>query len=579
MGYLFEKLLRFFVSIPEWSFWDHFRPIVFSPVPPPSYGSIFGFSEYLASLALLLVVLTVSDFRYRYRFAITKWNMKKIGVIVAFGVGFSIIAIDIWYQNGLPTLDTLKNPNNLKAALGIILLTYLAILIWQVVVAPPKFNKWNANNIYSVIYRYIHEGNSDRLQVIAEEISPSLNEIVRKASVIKRMPRYRSGDKPQPKAPIEIVYAQRLILLFADKRFCQIIVDRIPAFALALMEEAKKYPESDIPIFQFARNIGQEFIKNTNSAFYQEDAGYHSGLLGYEKPITHVVFGSFHFVEQCASDGASQLDTEFRDIQEFDQNRMRGFTRAALAFFEDYLLSSKGRSYPHSYALTRLMSSFTSAVSSVYQLNNEENYLGANEYHRLRETTHFIKDAIIKLQEHAELPVAMKTHDRFRRNVFDEIAELIFEIIFAASAVSSPPWTAWTIQHNSVWGTIFSFDRSPAGKIIAFKVRRLLYDEIRRMDEWPNFKGARILGFCLLVLGLNPTDRRNGHGREFYPLQTVVLRWTRGNYRRLLAQNPKVAEACLMGSVTYDPRNNRLVKSFNNDTLKEPKREYLELPK
>jgi len=117
---------------------------------------------------------------------------------------------------------------------------------------------------------------------------------------------------------------------------------------------------------------------------------------------------------------------------------------------------------------------------------------------------------------------------------------LIFETIFAASSVSSPEWTAWSIQHNAVWADIFGFDDGKATKIIALKVRRLLYDEIKRMDTFGNFKGARILGYCLHVLGLTLMDRHKGFRREFHPaagcgdrldegkLQKTVVRYSKG---------------------------------------------------
>jgi hypothetical protein len=44
--------------------------------------------------------------------------------------------------------------------------------------------------------------------------------------------------------------------------------------------------------------------------------------------------------------------------------------------------------------------------------------------------------------------------------------------------------------------------KGDAGKVVKFKVRRLLYDEVARMNEFANFQGAKIIGFCLNVMGL-----------------------------------------------------------------------------
>ena len=157
------------------------------------------------------------------------------------------------------------------------------------------------------------------------------------------------------------------------------------------------------------------------------------------------------------------------------------------------------------------------------------------------------------------------------------MAKLIFEAIFAASTVSSPVWTAWGVQNNTVWGPIFDFGRSTTHKIIAFKVRRLVYDEIKKMDRFANFRGARFLGFCLNVLGLKLTDRHRGFRREFYPLQAAAVGWAKANYKTLLAEHPEVAEACLQGSISYDEDNHRFVQTYSDRTEMEPHREFLYL--
>jgi hypothetical protein len=44
----------------------------------------------------------------------------------------------------------------------------------------------------------------------------------------------------------------------------------------------------------------------------QEESGYYSGLVGYDRLATKIVFGSFWLVEKCAADGASPIDTDYR---------------------------------------------------------------------------------------------------------------------------------------------------------------------------------------------------------------------------------------------------------------------------
>jgi len=555
-----------FVS--SWPIWKQF---VLVPAKIPASGSIFNFAEYLAALALLLVVLTASDFRFRYRLSLTKANLRTQGLWVAFGVGAAILAADVWFQNNLPVPQFLGNPNNIKAALAIIFLVFVFRVIAVALIRRPTFSERNAKQFFETNYHLVHEGNTERLQILAEELRASLQTIVATAARPPQKPKHNEVEMRTHQ------YAVNFLLLIGDERFCRVVVDKVPSFALIFFTEAQKHSGCHMPIYQFARNVGKEFISNVSSAYYQERSGYYSGLMGYTRPISHIVFGSYEFVERCATDGASPLDVDYDEFSGFNSVQLEGFSRASLIFLESYL-KTPGAESLHSYALARMFHSFESALSETYRLNETEAPWKMKEYQNLRATIRFTKQAIVIVDKFAKKPLILRsTPDTFHRNIFDELADLIFETIFAASAVTSPVWTAWSIQHNAVWSEIFGFNETDALKLIAYKVRRLLYDEIKRMDEFPNFKGARILGFCLNVLGIVRVDRHHGFKKDVYPLQAAAIDWVKVNYRRLRDDHPKVANACLQGAVSYDAERHRLVKTYTNDTRKEPSREYLVL--
>jgi hypothetical protein len=144
--------------------------------------------------------------------------------------------------------------------------------------------------------------------------------------------------------------------------------------------------------------------------------------------------------------------------------------------------------------------------------------------------------------------------------------------------VTKPNDHCWWIQHNSVWGKLFNFQslKGDAGKVVKFKVRRLLYDEVARMNEFANFKGAKIIGFCLNVMGL--TVRTDNYDKDSRALQKAVLRWTRKNFVWLHEHTPRVAGACLVDGMSYDAENRRLVKTYPAEGLRrEPHYVYLDL--
>jgi hypothetical protein len=149
------------------------------------------------------------------------------------------------------------------------------------------------------------------------------------------------------------------------------------------------------------------------------------------------------------------------------------------------------------------------------------------------------------------------------KTVIDRLAELMFELVFDASAVTEPLDTAWWVQHNTVWHHFFSFDQlSPEWRIVHFKFRRLVFDELKRMEEYPNFKGARIIGLCLNVMGVS-NEVKSGLDRGYLPLRRVLLRWIKRNYLKLLEVHPPVAEACMSGGISFDAGRHVILKTYS----------------
>jgi hypothetical protein len=75
-----------------------------------------------------------------------------------------------------------------------------------------------------------------------------------------------------------------------------------------------------------------------------------------------------------------------------------------------------------------------------------------------------------------------------------------------------------------------------------------------------------------LILG-----KRSGYGKENAALKAAVLAWTKRNYLRLRAVNAEIADACLIGGITFDTEQSRLVKTYAKGLRPEPEREYLPL--
>ncbi len=284
------------------------------------------------------------------------------------------------------------------------------------------------------------------------------------------------------------------------------------------------------------------------------------------------MFSNYRMVETIGA----LLDPDVWEKKTWDAAQWKAYCRVVLMTFRDYVEKDSGG---HSFVLYRAKGYIEHAAFDLYKLDGvATSGLDDDVRARLAVVVDFIKDAIEVLDKKG-LPDYVRLRIRGQRprleSFYDHLASMIFEVILAASSVKSPRNVCWWIQHNSVWMELFGFRRleGPAGKIVTFKVRRLLYDAILEMNEFPNFKGAAILGYCLNVMGL--TLRAGDHYRDSKALHKAVLSWTKRRFAWLRAYNSRIAEACLVDGLSYDEQNRRLVKTYPAGLSREPSYDYL----
>lgn len=539
----------------------------------------FGFSEFLAGLALMVLAWTIADVRYRFRVRTAPIPLLGITFSVVAAVGVLTLLTDLWRaEQWLVPKGNLLTPASWQAILGgLFLLTFLT-WTWFAFIRPATYGRHNAEHFARTLYRFILKGSPAELAVIADELAYSARALVRHATDRGRWKddRLEREDEKKKVPPKVEGYANDLLLLIADKRLCRAIVESSPGTALAVFQTMADTKKHGIQVEIFAKNIVNEALANKDSFLYHEAEGYESGLIGYHKPLSQAMFANYDMVETIGT----MLDPDLSRKSEWDADQWEAYCRIVLMTFRNYVKEGYGG---HSFALYRAKGNIERAASDLYKLNSLASIpFDNNSHRRLRVVVKFIEDAVKALDEkgvpdHIQLRVREK-HSHPRETFYDHIASLIFEVIFHAAAVTSPQWECWWIQHNSVWGELFNFNHldGPAGKVVKFKVRRLLYDEIADMKRFSNFKGAKILGFCLNVMGL--TIRQGDYDKDSRALQRAVLAWTRKNFVWLHGYNPRVAEACLVDGMTFDVENRRLVRTSPAEGLRrEPSCIYLEL--
>lgn len=498
-------------------------------VPPGANAGpkIFGFAEFIAALALLVVLYTVVDIRYKFRLAITPGALYPVTFALIAIIGVETLLTEVWLAEGwwLPKTAGLTR-SIWQAVFGVLFLTAFLTWMYYAFINPPVFCKRNARRFAESLYQLVLKGNDAELAVIANELARSAMPLVKLSRHLlpRRKDEAPAEEAKSRKAGVED-YAHDLLLLIANRKLCRHIVESSPVTALAFFESMAIEKKYDVPIGQFAKAISTEAIANKDSILYHEGDGFTSGLIGYLKPWSQTVYGNYDLIEALAEHFGAPLDVDYRARWSWDAEQWGAYCRATRAAFKGYLTS--GRSNTHSYAIYCALSNVEGAFRDVYKLNETLDELHTNDiYERLRVAVEFVKDAVDLIDEQKEPPSTQlrRRENHPRKDIYDHLADLMFEIVFAAARVSGPPEKCWTIHHNATWGEFFGITTNgKAWKIVQFKLRRLLYDEVAEMTTMPNYKGARILGLLMNVMGTNVSREEMATGETLghWPRQSM----------------------------------------------------------
>ena len=537
----------------------------------------FGFSEYLAALALMVVVWTTTDIRYRFRIATAPLPLHRLTFASIASVGVLTLLTDLWRTEGwFVPRGNILTPAIWQALLGAVFLLTFLTWAWFAYMKPPIFGKRNAQRFGSYLYWTIMNASPNEMVAVAQELIRSIPALISYAPSNRQIGGYLPGEEPPEPTKTQGI-ANDILLLIGDQRFCRTLVESSPGTILAIFEEIGDTKKYGVSIAQFGRNVVGAAIQNPNSFMYHEAEGYSSGLLGYLKPLSQAIFGNHSMAEVIYS----LLDPDYKAIRRWSATEWEAYARAVLITLRSYVDS---KFWQHSFILRRAFGQFEHAASDLYEINGSEGGWDHDSMQRLRASVSFCNEAIKILDEKGVpdgLHVRVRKDDpTYYRTLLDFLVDLIFDIMLTSSSVKRPRGLCWTIQHNSVWGEFFGLgsEDGVAGKIVKLKLRRKIYDEIVTATDWPNFKNSKILAFCLNVMGLE--IHTGTYDRDSRPLQTAVLAWTKRNYASLEAQSPQVFEDCLPDGLSYDKDNCRLVRTSEINAFRSaPEHFYFELDK
>ena len=529
---------------------------------PKDSPKFFGFAEYLAAVALMALAWTIADVRYKFRVATAPIPLQFTTYWVVGAVGLLTLVTDWWRaEQWLVPAGYFMTPASWQAFLGFVFLLNFLVWVWFAFVRPPVYNGWNAYRFGRALYRVVLRGAPSELPEISDELARSARALIKNAwqsneSDVAARSSPKADTRPSRSFQTRQC-AYEILLMIADRKFCRHAVISAPIIALALFEEVKAQKRFQVPLGTFAKNFTAEAIANKDSFAYHEIEGYYTGFVGYQKPITRALYGDFRVIASLKS----IFDVPFEDMRRWDADQWGAFCRLLLVTIEDYV--GRGAAAQSSAEVWRAIDSIENSVSSLFAVNGASfDAWDSVEVKKLDVACKFALDFMKILDKHPKnLNVAIKRRkEDHNKDVCDMVANLMFELIFAASSIKKPRDLCWFIQHNYVWDTFFGKFSADghATRIVRFKLSQLLRREVREISRFPHMKNTRYLGLMLNVMGLREHRADDTLATTRF-LHRAVLRWTVRNYARLAAQRPTVAENALVEGITYDPQGPSLI--------------------
>ncbi|MDE4099697.1 hypothetical protein [Phaeobacter gallaeciensis] len=551
---MLDKLVNWWEALSQW--WKQSLTII----TQEDYSPLLDTNGFLGILAFSVAVFTLSSPKYQIRqaTAIIPFRPFFFGVLIV--SGFIIFALEAFVLYGLQ-IPKFLHPN----AINYLTTSLIALLIfyWMKIcfIRPPRFTRFTAHNFFHQTYSYIENGSREEMLAMAREI---MREIPRIVQHMPRRDRFRREDDEAVKFTTVQAYSNDLLLLLSDTRFCDAVAEDVPSFPAHLVEQVVRLKRYDAPIHLIIRRIVIALLNKPGSALHVENEWLGQGLMGEVKPITRAVFSNWHLLESWEAGMESPLDLGYPQAEYWDHETWRVYFELAREYVRG--VTKSGHSNWDNRGIRHILETTKRAFGDIGDERMYEDPSSPhNPYWRAREANDFIKDLVKQFDaSNGWLHFDRRDKYYYGNDLSSKIASLLSETIFRASRINTKEFRMWDVQHNLVWSSIEEHEvrNTKLMKMVRRKVRRMIYDEIRRMDVFPNFKGAGYIRFCLNVLGFydESVHRRPGLKQDSWLLAKVISDWVRKNYQTIAKSHPPVAKAMLPANIEYDQASEMLIR-------------------
>lgn len=513
---------------------------------------IFNFQLFISSLPMMIVIYTILDKKYDFTLSTAIIPFKHIVFYLIFAIGIILLLLDLFVSDQL---------NNWRGFLAFIYFLIPVLWIFFVFIRPSKFSKWNANRYFKNIFDYVMKGGEHEYAIIASDLNNSIDDIVM-ASTLKIPCCYCGESNKKTK-----LKANEILKIIGNRRFCHYLITNFPSTTINILVSLENHGKNDEVIDPLVKLIFLESLSHKESLIYYEDKKN-------EKSLIRLLFGNKNLMHSTESRGQSPLLIDFSILQKFDEQQLKKYCDCWLVYFESNF-DDLELCLPRS--ISKSLDNLWCLCRDLHLLNNSSKSEYFNSFILIKYFTVLnfslgIIDIFGKLERNRP-----DTINPYEDNALNEIAQFLLQLIEISGSISKPPELCRAI-HREVLLKIFQISSNEnCAKYLKRSLRRLIYDNIKKLSHVPHYYAANILGFCLNSMGLEYNKFQNKRG--YNQLHKAILKWVANNYWKLYKVNPEIATACLQGDVAFDRKNNQLTRVFIDPIKGEEKKEKLKLHK
>ncbi|BEV17407.1 hypothetical protein HBDW_41950 [Herbaspirillum sp. DW155] len=524
---------------------------------------IFGYAEFVAAMALLAVVYTITDLRYKFRARVAPIPLYQLTAVFSVVIGVGALVSNYWFSEELPIWHFLNSLALIQSILGAIFL--ILMCAWAFFVGmPAKYQRANCVAFARAVNVRIISGKKEELLMLADALGDTAQEIVRNAPTANERTQAMVVAPFLTDAQTFKTYTNDLLFMLASPRMTQAIAESSGIAAMRLFLEASKQEKRDINLSLFSRNLIDAMLKNKNSLLYAEQDIHEHGFLGHMQYFRKAIFGDYKLVEQQGSYIHSPLDAKGSIEDPYDAEQLEVYGQCFLITAQDYLRVNSH--FPHSFTLYRFLSNLVDNIQ----------HSGFNKYDgSIINPKAPLEKFRIASKIFAQL-ISMFDGAYARANYRPPLKQSLF-IERIAGQVSSlieaglrleleHSSTQWWLHYSMIWDTFFNNDNPGA---VSLQIRRLVLrifgTSIRQLEKYPNYSNTAIYAFSLNIANFSRSmsRKRERSERQTDAFLRGVMMWTRKHFTNVVENNPRALEKMLPSTISYDSYRGVLIRHYH----------------